>query len=107
MKNFIYLFAYLIICTSCSEQSYYGYVYDLNKNIPLQNVKVCDYENNKITYTDETGYFKLLYKKKTPSKLLFVCERYTIDTIPAYGCSHYGETSNECFKGQRIYLNRK
>lgn len=81
-------------------------VYDMNTNVPLEDVKVFDNENNKTTYTDKIGYFKLSYKKKIPSKFIFFCEGYKIDTIPIYGCSHYGETSNECFKGQRIYLNK-
>ncbi|KRD61202.1 hypothetical protein ASE40_06535 [Flavobacterium sp. Root935] len=106
MKNYLIIFIMNIFFISCNYESKYGFVYNTTKNVPIENVKVYDVDNNITTYTDKDGYFKLPYTKNYPSKLVFIAKGYKIDTLPSYGCSNSGETSNKCFKGQRIYLSQ-
>lgn len=88
---------------SC-KQKRYAYVYDITNQLPIEGVLIKDMNNNKTSQTNKKGYFEIIYNQDAPKELLFIKEGYKIDTIPAYGCSKAGETSNTCFKGERIYL---
>jgi hypothetical protein len=105
MRRYLIIFFTNIFFISCKNDSKYGYTYDIRTNIPIENVKVLDIDNNITNYTNKDGYFKLTYTKNYPSKLIFIAKGYKIDTLPSYGCNNSGETSNNCFRGQRIYLS--
>lgn len=52
MKNFIYLSISLSIY-SCSKSNYKGYVYEFDKEIPLENVTVYDSVNKRKVFTNK------------------------------------------------------
>ncbi|WP_433812089.1 hypothetical protein [Flavobacterium johnsoniae] len=103
MKSCLIIFMNIFF-VSCNNELKYGYVYDIKMNVPIENVKVFDADNNITSYTNKDGYFELSYTQNYPSKLIFSAKNYKIDTLPSFGCSNSGETSNKCFRGQRIYL---
>lgn len=72
-----------IFFVSCNNELKYGYVYDIKMNVPIENVKVFDADNNITSYTNKDGYFELLYTQNYPSKLIFSAKNYKIDTLPS------------------------
>lgn len=102
MKKYIYLFVCLSVY-SCNESNYYGYVYDFDKEIPLENVTVNDSVNSVTVYTNKKGYFQFKKNEKTVDELIFrkdVCFGREIKTISIQS----GELMREYFKGDTIYL---
>ncbi|WP_293311467.1 hypothetical protein [Pedobacter sp. UBA5917] len=102
MKNVAYLLIFLLI-NSCTPSYYYGYVYDYDKKIPLDGVKIYDGHNKKQSTTNKRGYFELIKTKNSSSILIFEKEHYQNDTIPSISIQN-GELMKERFKGEKIYL---
>lgn len=93
----------IILLTSCKNQNYYAYVYDIDSKTPISNVIVKDFLNNKETKTNESGYFHL-EKGAVSSKLIFMKEDYIADTINSIQIQN-GENMIEKFKGEKIYIS--
>lgn len=102
----IFLVLLSIVVLGCKEKGF-GYLYDLDSGLPIENVMIIDVKNSINVKTDKSGYFEIIYEKVYPDELIFEKLNYETETIPAHGCSNAGETSNSCFRGQRIYLKKK
>jgi CarboxypepD_reg-like domain len=98
----IVLISFLVFLSSCNK-SYYGYVYDYDSKTPLNDVVVCDYLNNILTKTNSEGYFQLKKSYKISSVLVFSKVGYVSDSVKSIKI-HAGESMEEMFKGEKIYL---
>lgn len=93
------LFSILFVLTiSCSNKIkfYHGYIYN-SQNKPLKNLKVEEDDNLKnYSFTDESGYFKIIEKNTFGGNLIISKENVKIDTIWTVYSSH-GEKLNYRF----------
>jgi len=83
-----------------SREFYHGYVYYNNK--PVSNVLIKEdvLNSTKNTETDSTGFFKLPKDPNSVSSLIFIKERFKVDTVKTVWSQH-GE------KLKYTFLNKK
>ena len=79
MKTAIFLGLLLLIGCNTEPLFYQGYVYYGNK--PLENVTVKKEYINETTKTDSSGYFKLNKDPDFLTKLIFIKEKFEVDTV--------------------------
>lgn len=97
----IFISSLLILCFSCKSKKqnfYHGYVYNGNKNKPLQNVFVREsFKSNFLsTKTDSSGYFKIINNSESIGELIFSCDGFKTDTIGTVWTQH-GESLKYLF----------
>jgi hypothetical protein len=102
LKNKFFFSTLLLSLFGCMK-SYNGYVYDYDKKKPIEGVIVNDYINNVKTITDSKGYFSLKGNSQISSVIIFKKNGYIEDTIESIQI-HNGESMEERFKGEKIYL---
>lgn len=75
----------------------YGYIKDINSNLPIEGVLVKDFINQKrYTVTDKDGMFSF----SNCNDLLISKKEYKSDTLKKYGCKPTGK----CFNGHVFYM---
>ena len=102
MKKIILIVLFIII-QSCSTK-YYGYVYDFDEEVPLENVKIYYTDALDYSISDEKGYFEITFKEKV-KYLIFEKsshQKFSISTL-----SRYHEYMKELPFGDTIYLISK
>lgn len=103
IRNCLRLIVICFILVSCNSKTYNGYVYDQKTKLPIENVEVNDFLNEKSTKTNNKGYFNLNHDGKISGKLLFKKKGYTSDTLETVSIQN-GEKQSEKFKGDTIFL---
>ena len=106
MRNLIVCLTICLTIYSCKLSKYYGYVYDFDKEIPLEKVMVYDSLNGMKTFTDKKGYFEIEKGSKTTRALIFTKEDYCEKIISTISIQS-GEFMEEKFKGEKIFLSHK
>ncbi|MDP2542141.1 hypothetical protein CSC81_13025 [Tenacibaculum discolor] len=102
MKIHHLLFAFIFLIQSCNT-NYSGYIYDIDTKKPIKGVKVCSLQDDKLTQTDEKGFFTLKEETLIGNDIILKKDNYRIDTLPVYS-THNGEFISRNFTGDTIYL---
>jgi hypothetical protein len=103
MKKIILIVLFIII-QSCSTK-YYGYVYDFDEEVPLENVKIYYTDALDYSISDEKGYFEITFKEKV-KYLIFEKDNYQIYNLRTLSIKN-GEFMEESPFGDTIYLISK
>ncbi|KQT15026.1 hypothetical protein ASG31_15600 [Chryseobacterium sp. Leaf404] len=101
----IFLIFFLNSCNSVPK-FYEGLIFSREKK-PLANIKVCEINTNKCTYTDNKGYFKLEKEKSSINDLIVYSGNKPVDTIKTFWNQH-GEKMNYSFvegKKDTLFIN--
>ena len=103
MNKTVYLLI-LSLFYSCSAK-YYGYVYDFDEEVPLENVKIYYTDALDYSISDEKGYFEITFKEKV-KYLIFEKDNYQIYNLRTLSIKN-GEFMEESPFGDTIYLISK
>lgn len=98
-----YIFIALVLC-SCTNNKFYGYVYDYDTDKPVKNVFVN--VNGSITKTDSTGYFMAEIKSNTDCIIVLQKEKYALKKVCRKPDS-LGMFSRRNLNKHKIYLFKK
>lgn len=94
----------LLLLCSCTNDKFYGHIYDYSTEKPIQNVFV--QVDGKTTKTDSTGYFCIKIKSNLSSNIVLRREGYFTKKIVRRPDS-LGRFSKEKINWNRIYLYDK
>lgn len=101
----VFLIFFLNSCNTVPK-FYEGFIFNKEKK-PLSNIKVCEINKNKCTYTNSRGYFKLEKEKSSLNDLIVFYGNKPVDTIKTFWSQH-GEKMNYSFvegKKDTLFIN--
>lgn len=98
--KFKYIFLILLL-SSCTNNKFFGYVYDYDTEKPIKDVQVNI--NGIITQTDSTGYFSAKIKSNKDCIILLQKEEYEVKKVYRRPDS-LGMFSKRNLKKHKIYL---
>ncbi|TDO72830.1 hypothetical protein EV143_107136 [Flavobacterium chryseum] len=97
------IFVILLFC-SCTNNRFYGRVYDFDTERPIKNVNINI--SGDVTQTDSTGYFSMKVKSNLPCTIFLQKAGYASKKICRKPDS-LGEFSKKSLRNNSIYLIKK
>lgn len=97
----IQLFFVILLFCSCTNNRFYGHVYDYDTERPIKNVNINI--NGDVTQTDSTGYFSMKVKSNFPCTIFLKRKGYASRKIYRKPDS-LGQFSKRSLKNNSIYL---